>query len=157
MPKVPYPYEVNGKLVTGNGSLNLNTNLFLIKRFLIAKFDCIANNLFCSFCRSRRIDGATKVWSIIIHWSTLFSIKILFICFGYIWNLKTMLLNSMIWCLGPKQKINHRVKVFSYSFLYFCKVIFWKNFWRKMVKLKYLFGCGICSPGVLEFPCPIYY
>jgi hypothetical protein len=21
MPKVPYPYEVNGKLVTGNGSL----------------------------------------------------------------------------------------------------------------------------------------
>ena len=75
MPKVPYPYEVNGKLVTGNGSLIqsnlairnflvtlklflnaksiwskwqirhrkwfLNTNLFLIKPFLIAKFDCI--------------------------------------------------------------------------------------------------------------------
>ena len=38
MPKVPYPYEVNGKLVTGNGSLK--TNLFLIKPFLIARFDC---------------------------------------------------------------------------------------------------------------------
>ena len=37
MPKVPYPYEVNGKLVTGNG---FNTNLFLIKLFLIARFDC---------------------------------------------------------------------------------------------------------------------
>ena len=23
MPKVPYPYEVNGKLVTGNGSLKI--------------------------------------------------------------------------------------------------------------------------------------
>ena len=39
MPKVPYPYEVNGKLVTGNGSL-IHTNLFIIKPFLIAKFDC---------------------------------------------------------------------------------------------------------------------
>ena len=38
MPKFPYPYEVNGKLVTGNGSLN--TNLFLIELFLIANFDC---------------------------------------------------------------------------------------------------------------------
>ena len=27
MPKVPYPYEVNGKLVTGNGSLIPNTSL----------------------------------------------------------------------------------------------------------------------------------
>ena len=32
MPKVPYPHEVNGKLVTENGSF--------IKPFLIAKFDC---------------------------------------------------------------------------------------------------------------------
>ena len=38
MPKVTYPYEVNGKLVTGNGFLN--TNMFLIKPFLIAKSDC---------------------------------------------------------------------------------------------------------------------
>ena len=30
MPKFPYPYEVNGKLVTENGSLkDLNTNLFV--------------------------------------------------------------------------------------------------------------------------------
>ena len=34
MLKVPYPYEVDGKLVTGNG-----TNLFLIKPSLIAKYD----------------------------------------------------------------------------------------------------------------------
>ena len=40
MLKAPYPYEVNGKLVTCNGSLILNTTLFLIKPFLIAKFDC---------------------------------------------------------------------------------------------------------------------
>ena len=39
MPNVPYPYEVNGKLVTGNGSL-IPGNKFLIKPFLIAKFDC---------------------------------------------------------------------------------------------------------------------
>ena len=38
MPNVPYPYKVNGKLVTGNWFLN--TNLFLIKPFLIVKFDC---------------------------------------------------------------------------------------------------------------------
>ena len=37
MPNVPYPYEVNGKLVK---KWFLNTNLFLIKPFLIAKFDC---------------------------------------------------------------------------------------------------------------------
>ena len=48
MPKVPYPYEVNGNLVTGNGSLIkplqfLNTDFFLIKPFLIAKFDCTMN------------------------------------------------------------------------------------------------------------------
>ena len=35
MPKVPYTYEINGKLVTGNGSL-----IPIIKPFLIAKFDC---------------------------------------------------------------------------------------------------------------------
>ena len=40
MPKVPYPYEINGKLVTGNGS-----NLLLIKSFLIAKYDCTFENL----------------------------------------------------------------------------------------------------------------
>ena len=39
MPKVPFPYEVNGKLVTGNGFL-ICTNFFLIKPFLIAKFEC---------------------------------------------------------------------------------------------------------------------
>ena len=38
MPNVPYPKEVIGKLVTGNGSFN--TNKFLSKPFLIAKFDC---------------------------------------------------------------------------------------------------------------------
>ena len=41
MPKVPYPYEVNGKLV----KRLLNTNLFLIKSFLIAKFDCMFHPL----------------------------------------------------------------------------------------------------------------
>ena len=41
MPKVPYPYEVNGKLVTRNGSLIF----FLIKPFLIAKFDYICRYL----------------------------------------------------------------------------------------------------------------
>ena len=35
MPKVPYPYEVNG-----HRKWFLNTNLFLIKQFLNAKFDC---------------------------------------------------------------------------------------------------------------------
>ena len=34
MPKVPYLYVVNDKFVTGNG------NVFLIKQFLNAKFDC---------------------------------------------------------------------------------------------------------------------
>ena len=38
MPKFPYPYEVSGKLVTEN---DLNTNLFLIKPFFNAKFDCM--------------------------------------------------------------------------------------------------------------------
>jgi hypothetical protein len=38
MPKVPYPYEVNGKLVTGNGSLIPICSLS--KQFLNAKFDC---------------------------------------------------------------------------------------------------------------------
>ena len=42
MPNVPYPYKVNGKLVTGNWFLN--TNLFLIKPFLIVKFDCTLGN-----------------------------------------------------------------------------------------------------------------
>ena len=37
MPKVPYPYEVNGKLYR---KWFLDTNLFLIKPFLITKFDC---------------------------------------------------------------------------------------------------------------------
>ena len=54
MPKVPYPYEVNGKLVTGNGSLipicyllhkdkellALRNNFRATQKFLIAKFDC---------------------------------------------------------------------------------------------------------------------
>ena len=34
-PNVPYPYQINWQLVMGNG-----TNLFLIKLFLITKFDC---------------------------------------------------------------------------------------------------------------------
>ena len=38
MPNVPYSYVVTWQLVTGNGSLNIN--LFLIKPFLITKFDC---------------------------------------------------------------------------------------------------------------------
>ena len=39
MPKVPYPYEVNGKLIAGNGSLIPICSLN-IKPFLIVKFDC---------------------------------------------------------------------------------------------------------------------
>jgi hypothetical protein len=39
MSNVPYPYEVNGKLVAGNGSL-ICANKFLIKPFLIDEFDC---------------------------------------------------------------------------------------------------------------------
>ena len=39
MQNVPFAYEVNWHLVTGNGSL-IFANLFLIKQFLIAKFDC---------------------------------------------------------------------------------------------------------------------
>jgi hypothetical protein len=38
MPNVPYPYEVNWQI--GHRKWFLNTNLFLIKQFLIAKFDC---------------------------------------------------------------------------------------------------------------------
>jgi hypothetical protein len=45
MPNVPYPYEVNGKLVTENGFL-ICTNLFLIKLLLIAKFDCTNFDMF---------------------------------------------------------------------------------------------------------------
>jgi hypothetical protein len=41
MPKVPYPYE----LQIGHGKWFLNTNLFLIKPFLITKFDCKKNIL----------------------------------------------------------------------------------------------------------------
>ena len=39
MPKVPYPYEVC-KWQIVHGKWFINTNLFLIKPFLIAKFDC---------------------------------------------------------------------------------------------------------------------
>jgi hypothetical protein len=45
MPKVPYPYEVNGKLEIGHRKWFLNTNLFLIKPFLIAKFDCTCKKI----------------------------------------------------------------------------------------------------------------
>ena len=38
MPHVPYPYEVNWQM--GHRKWFINTNLFLIKQFLIAKFDC---------------------------------------------------------------------------------------------------------------------
>ena len=38
MPNAPYPYEVNWQI--GHGKWFLNTNLFLIKPFLITKFDC---------------------------------------------------------------------------------------------------------------------
>ena len=38
MPNVPYPYEVNWQI--GHRKWFLNINLFLIKEFLIAKFDC---------------------------------------------------------------------------------------------------------------------
>ena len=40
MPKVPYPYEVDGKLLTGNGSLIPIFSL-IIKQFLNDMFDCI--------------------------------------------------------------------------------------------------------------------
>ena len=36
---VPYPYEVNWQI--GHGKWFLNTNMFLIKLFLITNFDCI--------------------------------------------------------------------------------------------------------------------
>ena len=39
MPKVPYSYKVNEWQI-GHRKWFLNTNLFLIKPFLIAKFDC---------------------------------------------------------------------------------------------------------------------
>ena len=38
MSNVPYPYEVNWQI--GHRKWFLNTNLFLIKPFLITKFDC---------------------------------------------------------------------------------------------------------------------
>ena len=41
MPNVPYPYK--SKWQIGQGKWFLNTNKFLIKPFLIAKFDC--NNI----------------------------------------------------------------------------------------------------------------
>ena len=40
MPKVPHPYEVS-KWQMGHRKWFLNTNLFLIKPFLVAKFDSI--------------------------------------------------------------------------------------------------------------------
>ena len=41
MPKVPYPYEVNGKLVTGNGSLI--TICSLSNRSLLPSLAVLAN------------------------------------------------------------------------------------------------------------------
>ena len=38
MPNVPYPYEVKWQI--SHRKWFLNTNLFLIKPFLIVKFDC---------------------------------------------------------------------------------------------------------------------
>ena len=43
MPNVPYPDEVNWQI--GQRKWFLNTNLFLIKSFLITKFDYITNIL----------------------------------------------------------------------------------------------------------------
>ena len=43
MPNVPYPYEVIWQI--GHRKWFLNTNLFLIKQFLIAKFDCTISKL----------------------------------------------------------------------------------------------------------------
>ena len=43
MPTVPYPDEVNWQI--GQRNWFLNTNLFLIKPFIITKFDCITNIL----------------------------------------------------------------------------------------------------------------
>jgi hypothetical protein len=58
MPKVPYPYEVNGKLVTGN------TNLFLIKPFLIAKFDCM--KILTNFLLLNP-SWLTKISKVVVH------------------------------------------------------------------------------------------
>ena len=57
MPKVPYPYEVNGKLVTGNGSLTpicslSNRSLLpsltvdIYDKEQISKYLLLANNYF---------------------------------------------------------------------------------------------------------------
>ena len=43
---VPYPYEVC-KWQIGHRKWFLDTNLFLIKPFLITKFDCTNNSSFC--------------------------------------------------------------------------------------------------------------
>ena len=51
MPNVPYPYEVNWQI--GHRKWFLNTNLFLIKQFLIAKFDC-------TYYLARQIVTGTK-------------------------------------------------------------------------------------------------
>ena len=42
MPTVPYLYEVNGKLVTGNGAL---IPICSYQTFLIAKFECVNKSL----------------------------------------------------------------------------------------------------------------
>ena len=58
MPDVPYPYEVNWQI--GHKKRFLNTNLFLIKPFLITKFDCTSKyvcllllQLFYSFFKKK--------------------------------------------------------------------------------------------------------
>ena len=49
MPKVPYPYEVNAKLVTGNG-------LFLIEPFPIANQSCMPVVPTCDWNQMSALD-----------------------------------------------------------------------------------------------------
>ena len=71
MPNVPYHYEVR-KWQIGHGKWFHNTNKFLMKPFLIAKFDCISKinvlktkcKLKCQneFCETILKSGNTNVY-----------------------------------------------------------------------------------------------
>ena len=59
MPKVPYPYEVNGKLVTGNGSLipicSLSNNSSLLPSLTVLGNLCIYNFVLTQGCSKRHM------------------------------------------------------------------------------------------------------
>ena len=55
MPKVPYLYVVNG-----HGKWFINTNLFLIKPFLIAKFDCIWQMFTKILFKSKKCESSER-------------------------------------------------------------------------------------------------